>query len=102
MNMLRIVILTPTVCVHPFVVPLLETRNLACEQQTHFRSSLLPPPSSYFSEGEKRRPEMRLLFAGYQESKPGNEKRKSEANGSYRVTKHRRNRHIPGLKESRL
>ena len=43
-------------------------------------------------------------FAGdsYQESKPGNEKRKSEANGSYRVTKHRRNRHIPGLKESRL
>ena len=26
---------------------------LACEQQTHFRS-----------EGEKRRPEMRLLFAG--------------------------------------
>ena len=34
---------------------------LACEQQTHFRSSLL----FYFSEGEKRRPEMRLLFAGY-------------------------------------
>ena len=33
---------------------------LACEQRTHFRSSL-----SYFSEGEKRRPEMRLLFAGY-------------------------------------
>ena len=25
----------------------------------------LPPKSSYFSEGEKRRPEMRLLFAGY-------------------------------------
>ena len=41
-------------------------------------------------------------FAGdsYQESKPGNEKRKSEASGSYRVTKHRRNRHINGLKES--
>ena len=38
----------------------------------------------------------------YQESKPGNEKRKSEASGSYRVTKHRRNRHIHGLKESRL
>ena len=34
---------------------------LACEQQTHFRSSLF---NSYFSEGEKRRPEMRLLFAG--------------------------------------
>ena len=33
---------------------------VACEQQTHFRSSLL-----YFSEGEKRRREMRLLFAGY-------------------------------------
>ena len=31
---------------------------LACEQQTHFRSSLL---SLLFSEGEKRRPEMRLL-----------------------------------------
>ena len=29
--------------------------TLACEQQTHFRSS----------EGEKRRPGMRLLFAGY-------------------------------------
>ena len=43
-------------------------------------------------------------FAGdsYQESKPGNELRKSEASGSYRVTKHRRNRHIHGLKESRL
>ena len=27
---------------------------VACEQQTHFQS-----------EGEKRRPEMRLLFAGY-------------------------------------
>ena len=24
----------------------------------------LPPKNSYFSEGEKRRPEMRLLFAG--------------------------------------
>ena len=35
---------------------------LACEQQTHFRSSLL---SLLASEGEKRRPEMRLLFAGY-------------------------------------
>ena len=30
--------------------------SLACEQQTYFRSSL--------SEGEKRRPEIRLLFAG--------------------------------------
>ena len=38
----------------------------------------------------------------YQESKPGNEERKSEASGSYRVTKHHRNRHIHGLKESRL
>ena len=37
------------------------TRKLACEQQTHFWSSLL----SYFSEGENQRPEMRLLFAGY-------------------------------------
>ena len=39
-------------------------------------------------------------FAGdsCQESKPGNEKSKGEANGSYRVTKYRRNRHIPGLK----
>ena len=47
---------------------------------------------------------IRCAFAGdsYQESKPGNEKRKSEASGSYRVTKHRRKRHIPGLKESRL
>ena len=44
------------------------------------------------------------VFAGdsYKESKPGNEKRKSEASGSYRVTKHRRNRHIHGLKKSRL
>ena len=43
-----------------------------------------------------------FAFAGdsYQESKPGNEKRKSEASGSYRVTKHRRNRHINRLKES--
>ena len=38
----------------------------------------------------------------YQESKPGNEQRKSEASGSYRVTKHHRNRHIQGLKESHL
>ena len=43
------------------------TGALACEQQTHFRSSVtsLPPKSSYFWEGETRRPEMRLLFAGY-------------------------------------
>ena len=56
------------------------TFPLACEQQTHFRSSLLSLRKSeqetyfrssllslrrYFSEGEKRRPEMRLLFAGY-------------------------------------
>ena len=26
----------------------------------------LPPKNNYFSEGEKRRPEMRLLFAGYE------------------------------------
>ena len=45
-----------------------------------------------------------FVFAvdSYQESKPGNEERKSEASGSYRVTKHHRNRHIHGLKESRL
>ena len=43
-------------------------------------------------------------FAGdsYQESNPGNEKLKSEVSGSYRVTKHRKNRHIHGLKENRL
>ena len=43
-------------------------------------------------------------FAGdsYQESRPGNEKRKNGASSSYRVTKHRRNRRIHGLKESRL
>ena len=39
---------------------------------------------------------------GYQESKPGNEKRKSEASGGYRVTKHRRNRQIHGLKKKSL
>ena len=45
-----------------------------------------------------------FAFAGdsNQESKPGNEKRKGEASGSYRVTKHRRNRYIHELKESRL
>ena len=44
-------------------------------------------------------------FAGdsYQESKPGNEKRKSEVSGNYnRATKHRGNRHIHGLKENCL
>ena len=44
------------------------TSALACEQQTHFRSSLLSLLLLLlllFSEGEKRRPEMRLLFAGY-------------------------------------
>ena len=35
---------------------------LACETPTHFRSSLL---SLRGSEGEKRRPEMRLRLAGY-------------------------------------
>ena len=40
------------------------TFPLACEQETYFRSSLLSL-RRYFSEGEKRRPEMRLLFAGY-------------------------------------
>ena len=34
--------------------------SLASEAQTYFRSSLL-----YFSEAEKRRPEIRLRFAGY-------------------------------------
>ena len=47
---------------------------LACEEQTHFRSSLLSLEGisgisgrrfSPSFEGEKRRPEMRLLFAGY-------------------------------------
>ena len=36
--------------------------ELACEQQTYFRSSLFSL-RNYFSEGEKRRPEIRLLFA---------------------------------------
>ena len=31
----------------------------------------LPPENSYFSEGEKRRPGMRLLFAGYQNARKG-------------------------------
>ena len=39
-------------------------KYVAYEQQTHFQSSLLS--LRYFSEGEKRRPEMRLLFAGYE------------------------------------
>ena len=38
--------------------------GLACEPQTHFRSSFLSLRNSYFSEGEKQRPEMRLRFAG--------------------------------------
>ena len=38
--------------------PLKTPAGVACEQQTYFRSSLL-----YFSEGGKRRPEIRLLFA---------------------------------------
>ena len=37
--------------------------KLACGGQTYFRSSLLF--LNYFSEGEKRRPEIRLRFAGY-------------------------------------
>ena len=37
--------------------------TLACEQQTYFRTSLLS--LRYFSEGEKRRLEIHLLFAGY-------------------------------------
>ena len=42
--------------------------QLACEQQTHFsglRFTSFRKIASYFLEGEKRRPEMRLLFAGY-------------------------------------
>ena len=31
----------------------------------------LPPESSYFSEEDKRRPERRLLFAGYQNARKG-------------------------------
>ena len=44
--------------------------QVACERQTHFRWSLLllSSENSYFSEGEKRRREMRLLFAGYSTS----------------------------------
>ena len=49
-------------------ITIFRTRDkLACEQQTHFRYAVvasLPPKNSYFSEGEKRRREMRLLFAG--------------------------------------
>ena len=37
--------------------------KLAFGGQTYFRSSLLS--LHYFSEGEKRRPEIRLRFAGY-------------------------------------
>ena len=37
--------------------------TLACEQQTYFQSS--PLSLRYFSEGEKRRLEIDLLFAGY-------------------------------------
>ena len=37
--------------------------ELACEQQTYFRSSLFSL-RNYFSEGEKGRPEILLLFAG--------------------------------------
>ena len=40
------------------VIIVLIALRAPCEQQTHFRSSL-------GSKGEKRRPEMRLLFAGY-------------------------------------
>ena len=38
-------------------------RSVACEQQTHFRSSLLSLRK--VAEGEKWLPEMRLLFGGY-------------------------------------
>ena len=41
----------------------LARKPLACEQQTYFRSSLL---SVRKREGQKRRPEVRLLFAGKQ------------------------------------
>ena len=40
--------------------PLKTPAGVTCKQQTYFWSSLL-----YFSEGEKRRPEIHLLFAGY-------------------------------------
>ena len=43
------------------VKSLFSSLSIACEAQTHFRSSLL----SLFFGGEKRRPEMRLRFAGY-------------------------------------
>ena len=39
--------------------------KLACESQTHFRSSLLSLRKIPIFRREKRRPEMRLLFAGY-------------------------------------
>ena len=52
------------------------TFHIACEQQTHFRSSLLSPRKiAFFNlEGEKRRPEMRLLFAGYMKCNAGEKK----------------------------
>ena len=42
--------------------------TVACEPQTHFRSSLFSLRKiggREATEGEKRRPEMRLRFAGY-------------------------------------
>ena len=41
-------------------------KYVAYEQQTHFQSSLLS--LGFFSVVDKRRPEMRLLFAGYEVS----------------------------------
>ena len=41
-------------------------RTLIFSLRTAFPAvASLPPKKSYFSEGEKRRPEMRLRFAGY-------------------------------------
>ena len=53
----------PTSILPIFPILLYSTTEVACEQQTHFRSLLLS--LCYFSEREKRRPDMHLLFAGY-------------------------------------
>ena len=48
-------------------ITLFRTKDkLACEQQTHFRSSLLSlrKIAIFRRESSKRRPEMRLMFAG--------------------------------------
>ena len=48
----------------PPLIRLVAPQFVACEALTYFRSSLFSL-RRYFSEGENRRPEMRLRFAGY-------------------------------------